>query len=786
MLDVRSITWDVLKEEKIIYNTTGDQVAIKELINYINNNKVNRDKKDILTDLLKLCGLTVTRIIAPDSTSIMFQNEPSGKYDFLQLVLDTNSFMTCTAIPEHGVVYFKPMQSSTTSYTKNCVISKHAVTLYGATTYSFGYVSICMYENSSYMFQNSLTNHYYVGTANTNKTKHEKAITLSDIKQSSSNEWNNIIDPPNFGILDKNIQGVSSILAKESDNKMFGYTKEYLDIKDPYMWNLNNNSLFICYSNFDGSDNWGTTSSFSSGGYAEQPYYIDSRGLGRDAVKKSPIDNWWNQSSYSEVVSKETDHDKTHNMISDDGYYWWNQKTQFNKQTKQIKTYEESDAILIVRYNKTKNELYIEKGRSSYKYSLDNYKKILVAKRDLISLQEKFDTRKHTRFMMCYGDSSNAGGDINNIAHILAIHSGGTPNINYLNYDPSIIGAENKEIVEKRNDNYYIGLVGTAGYFNFTNTYNNFSEAEYKKGPIESEIEIRLDDIQYYDITELLKEKQELAFPHDLTLLSEQPREDNNINLTDIENKLESKEYVFNFGIKIDDENKAVTYYNRLRCCWHGGVTYKIKVDNIKTLGIPQIQDNINHIQNIQTANLEYPIYNDNTKSTISSSVLVQDYCSWTRIPNWFTEHFVNLGCNSIGIVCTYNNTPFQYRSVNSDKVISQTIKVKDPNHEEFLCTANVTGWADWKYDNLIPASTALQVGNDNSNSPTWYAHCVQYWSPYKDDSVELGTFMTGRGLQLGLTAGIAINYPDINSVDPTYYRIIDNKMPSIGILISK
>lgn len=647
-----------------------------------------------------------------------------------------------------------------------------------ATTIWFGEIGIAKEIPYYYGFQQGGYDLYYnKGDTNIITTEYDTNSNPKPVKQIlKSSTWSSVVSVPNYGIEGKSLHGVDSINWTNNKKKIFKYTTAY-DNKTltPYVWELVDRHAFICYSNFDGSDNWGATNSFSSGGYAEQPYHITGRiAGGRDKVEKSSGE-WWEGASYSQITSSETDYEQTHDYFTGTHYVWMS-KTQFTKQAKKIQTYEESETILILRYDKTTNQLEIKKNNDIYTYSLNNYKKILLAKRDLVSLQWMLDTTKNPRFMMCYADSAGSAAPSSRIAHILALHSDRVPqNPSYLFYRASVT---NK--VEQDGKEYRIGLADSAGYFDFA-TATDFSEATYIEGAIEQTIDVNLPEIEYFDITSLLQEKQELAFPRDLNLLPTETY--TNIRRTDIEHIWDPIEYVFDFNKKpstIDD--KSFSYY------WHGGVKYTIKINNIKTLGIPQVQSSIiEHIQNIQTANLEYLIYNDPTKSTISSSVLVQDYFSWTNVPNWFTEHFINFGCNEFCIARSAVSDSCVYQYVQFAKNKSNVTQVLDWNHDSFTCTVNVTGWADWQYNNLVPASTALPYGNDDyTKNPTWYAHCVKYWSPYDEDvPLDLNN-MTGRGLQLGLTAGIAINYPDINSVDPTDYRIIDNKMPSIGILISK
>ena len=153
MINVSSIAWSILKEKEIYYDTLKTKlVKIKSLVSYIQADRVNRDKKDMLTDILTLCGLTVKKITAPNATSIIFQTEASGKYNFLEVVLNSSVKIECTTTPGVGMIYFKPFESSPSSETRAISINNNSAIITGGNgvIYSFGYVSICMDKYSAY------------------------------------------------------------------------------------------------------------------------------------------------------------------------------------------------------------------------------------------------------------------------------------------------------------------------------------------------------------------------------------------------------------------------------------------------------------------------------------------------------------------------------------------------------------------------------------------------------------------------------------------------------------
>lgn len=143
----------MLKEKEVYYDTLKTKlVKIKSLVSYMQAGRVDRDKKDILIDILAFCGLTVTKTSIPNATSIMFQTETSGKYNFLEVVLNSYVKIECTTAPGVGMVYFKPFESSPSSETRSISISNNSAIITGGNgvIYSFGYVSICMDKYSAY------------------------------------------------------------------------------------------------------------------------------------------------------------------------------------------------------------------------------------------------------------------------------------------------------------------------------------------------------------------------------------------------------------------------------------------------------------------------------------------------------------------------------------------------------------------------------------------------------------------------------------------------------------
>lgn len=183
MLNVSSITWDVLKEKEIYYDIEKTKlVKIALLMTYINNDEVTRDKKDILTDILALCNLKVTNITAPNATSIMFQADLSGR---LQFILNNYTHIECVTEcgPGFGTVYFKPVESSNTN-TMSSVIDNYKIILNGGgKTYSFGYVSICMNKINSYQFPFFTENTY-------------KDSQIYQWQETEKNHWDLLQDQP--------------------------------------------------------------------------------------------------------------------------------------------------------------------------------------------------------------------------------------------------------------------------------------------------------------------------------------------------------------------------------------------------------------------------------------------------------------------------------------------------------------------------------------------------------------------------------------------------------------
>lgn len=255
MINANSIAWATLKEKEIYYDTAKTKlVKIKSLMSYMQNDMVDRDKKDILTDILDLCGLTVTKITAPNATSIMFQTEASGKYGFLQVVLNTLVKIECTTTPTFGMVYFKPFESSSSSDVRAISISNNSATMTGGNgvVYSFGYVSTCMDKYSAYQWNNGqcvLKDQAFNPVLNVNNME-DKRYGTSDIYLNNTD---------NFYIQDNHVYTINDALQLDTISKQndgnFVYTNDTSygpgspKFKNLYAWGMSDVQVIPIYTN---------------------------------------------------------------------------------------------------------------------------------------------------------------------------------------------------------------------------------------------------------------------------------------------------------------------------------------------------------------------------------------------------------------------------------------------------------------------------------------------------------------------------------------------------------
>ena len=124
----------------------------------MNENMVTRSKKDILIDILGFCGIRVNSDTVPSvATAITFSRDELGN---LQFHLNNQyTSIQCSCNVAHGTVYFKPKESADDGV-ESCGIKDYKFTLSGSgSTYSLGYVAICMNKIGSYLFDSKQLDH---------------------------------------------------------------------------------------------------------------------------------------------------------------------------------------------------------------------------------------------------------------------------------------------------------------------------------------------------------------------------------------------------------------------------------------------------------------------------------------------------------------------------------------------------------------------------------------------------------------------------------------------------
>lgn len=124
----------------------------------MNENMVTRSKKDILIDILGFCGIKANSDTVPSvATAITFSRDELGNLQFH--LNNQHTSIECSCNVAHGTVYFKPKESADDGV-ESCGIKDYKFTLSGSgSTYSLGYVAICMNKIGSYLFDSKQLDH---------------------------------------------------------------------------------------------------------------------------------------------------------------------------------------------------------------------------------------------------------------------------------------------------------------------------------------------------------------------------------------------------------------------------------------------------------------------------------------------------------------------------------------------------------------------------------------------------------------------------------------------------
>lgn len=221
MLDIRTYTWEDVKNTKIVINSTGTTAKLSE---FANSSKT--DPIVALESVLKLYGFTDIQINNPTGRNIIFSYD--SKYRFLTIQLQ-NLALTFSTVT--GSIYWKPFQgASSADYTrwdaKNNQFSKKFSTN-GEKIY-LGYVAVCMSKQVAFMknyseffscgnFMQYNDKEIYIG---------QPIKTASPISTLFSDwPWTNIYIP-GYGIGKKAINGSAFSLASMGTQTDYCYDGE--------------------------------------------------------------------------------------------------------------------------------------------------------------------------------------------------------------------------------------------------------------------------------------------------------------------------------------------------------------------------------------------------------------------------------------------------------------------------------------------------------------------------------------------------------------------------------
>lgn len=570
-----------------------------------------------------------------------------------------------------------------------------------------------------------------------------------------STTWDSISKVGGYGVSGKALIGSFSRLEPVTDYGFF-YHKNFTrqdgkQIEKPLYWTFRSGKPLICYSNLEVvKSNWGSTEWTDVSGRAPQPWYINEKALWtRDEIDR-PTDKaqaWWGSSKWLKIYSSKADNDGQGHSYTSNGYYYWDADFPAARPVR-IKTYTSTtDHASIISSTGTINgvENLIESGQ-----------KIILVKRPLVNLQKLINDANLQRFALLYGTSSD----------------------NY--YDMPIILAINQftpyqgiEFWFSREQQSNLGntwhLCAENWKYGYWNTWNGFNETSE-----ELELSVPLNSLKFYDITSLVANETKIQ------QLARDISDDYEINpiWRDEVVTNTSQTVTFNFTPPTDD-----IYY-----C-HGGVKYTFYITNIESL-----KNNV--VSKTPTRHTEYwthltdlshqHLFGVNDGSSVSSSLLFTDVFYW-ETPLWFSNHFINLGHDIMGVFWSGYGSGSWISPVIND-VNSSTTNVdedKGDDHPDWYCSGGVAGWKGWadqvSKKHIAPIMTSYDE-NDTSKIDGRYMANVNYLNPFTATHHTYSYYVmndnmrNGLGVQMGLTTGIAINYSDINAIDS-----LDGDIPNVS-----
>lgn len=758
------------------------------------NINTNWDFKVWLNGIFAACDLELN-YSGPSDDNIIIGSKDDRFIQFLCIGAFTITAPT-------GCIALKFKNGSGTSVKQFSINDKGYFTITESTEWNsitlyFDDVALGMDINRGYQYKDAVeSNRVTMSSAAIFTNKHSNDINLNSyVVQTFKNKWNSLVTPPNYGIGSKNIQGVLSKnpqIAPDNGNiETYKYSRKYNNKENPYFWDLQDCRCFICYSNFGGSDLWGEDGNIQTSGRSEQPYSIDNK-VGRDEVYKTDsTDNWMNKEYYLGIISEDQDSKSSGTTVIDQGktyYSWYTMKT-YNNQKKNIQTFTPANRLTIkLNVLDGTQTITVSTGNNvTNTYNLELFDSVIVAKRDLISLQKAFDDNYMMKYVLFYAcNRPNDPYEYVNIVPTKYVPQ----NFIGINHTENTGSWKGTTGVTTDDAGYLITDTGISGYFNFnTNTpVNSWFDLEFvewqpeEAEPIVESLTVTLPDIQYYNITSLLKKQRELAFPRDIGYLTDDliitPKFKNNI-----EYETSPQEYEWTFSM----ENITDRFYDNFHIHYPTDICYKLTVDNVVLINetTPGLCTSL-HKWNAKAFNFEgYQLKTNIHPSSLATAMLIQDYIKVQGMPNWFEDFFVDIGSAMMGV----SGVDYSYRrgfEIMATGYETTTHTNDDTWNSVFYCEGGVFGWSEWidTYTNMIPASTSIS----NSGSSNWklnltyYASQISYlWHGSRD---KWPSDWTARGIQAGFTKGILINYPNIDQVDAQSFKIPKNTMPSMAVII--
>lgn len=597
--------------------------------------------------------------------------------------------------------------------------------------------------------------------------------TNSAIKYESGG-WNTLNVVNNYGIQGKGLIGSLSPSTPSVEENFFNSSVAYGDLTfqrtdgigvyKPHYWSFIKGAPVVYFSNL----NWenhentypsGTTTTTNiTGPIVEQAWVRDSVLLDRDNINRNNDDEWWNKTSYLYLTSNENS--KNNSGIKFDDYYQWYQMA--NNYT----------SVSINRYTPASLD-NPQEIVASIKENLQSNQKVILVKRPLIDLQTIMDDYK--RFFFVYGSS---------------YYTQDT----YLLLSTNVV-SDGGPFIAKDKENQTTAAVKsfilnedewTSGYFE-NDFENGWADSCFKTGKEVINIDVSLNDLEFYDITEKVKNST-LIFPISNHILSTCEK------ITPMwkdDMVISEPDQTFTFSFPAPGailEKTMNTGHTSNGYVWgHAGVEYKITVKNIKKL-YHEYHNTFTYSQptaasyHLWTYNKSISHRMNTGESSIPSSVVLSGCCNWT-IPLWFSNRFVNLTHNSIGLFYRTPEDGVQQFEGQGGSYIGRIFddwdsckktEISDTFHSSFQAYYGISGWSSWGGEQTLGGvagnglnhiAPSMHQGKRQTSTGR-YCAVVAALNPFSNPSnykvyyPMSPQYKKNKGVQVGATIGILINHP--------------------------